>query len=231
MTADSAVRKTIDPANCSQDVKGENQLTTHTRSRSNGPAKLMLAVLGALVFMATPAAAQFELIIGEERFYPGLVLIFEGAVRDHVEPVTQHLEEEKTHVHIEARANWGEDASMLPPGTPPGGFVAYMIVHAEVMNEITGAYTYATLTPHVNLIDSLHYARNIALPGSASDPYKVTFFVNPPDEFEVALHRDWLNAYGEILFPAKTFTYRSVDFTEIVNAPPRASAFETPTVQ
>ena len=206
-------------------------MTTKTRSRSNGPAKLMLAVLGALVFMAMPAAAQFELVIGEERFYPGMVLIFEGAVRDHVEPVAQHLEEDKTHVHIEARANWDEDASMLPDGTPPGGFVAYMNIHAEVMNEVTGAYTYVTLTPHVNLIDNLHYARNIALPGSATDPYKVTFFVNPPDEFALALHRDWLNAYGSLLFPAKMFTYNSVDFTEIANAPPRASAFESPSVR
>lgn len=185
-------------------------------------------MVGVLAFLAAPAAAQFELIVGEERFYPGIVMIFEGAVRDLVVPTPQNLAEEKTHVHIEARSNWDEDETMIPEGTPPGGFVAYMEVHAEVMNEVTGAYTYATLTPHINLIDNFHYARNIALPGTASDLYKVTFFVNPPDSFTLAKHRDWLNSYGFKLFPAKKFTYRNVDFTEIVNAPPRASSYETP---
>ena len=182
-------------------------------------------LIGALAFLAAPAAAQFELVLGEEHFYPGIVLIFEGAVRDHVEPTVQHLGEEHTHVHIEARANWEADETMIPPGTPPGGFVAYMHVNAQIKNEITGAYKFVTLTPHVNLIDSLHYARNIALPGSATDPYEVKFFVNPPGSFTLAKHRDWLLAYGELLFPAKEFTYRSVDFTEIVNAPPRAASF------
>ena len=188
-----------------------------------------MTVLAALAFLAAPAAAQFELVIGEEHFYPGVVMIFEGAVRDHVLPAAQHLEEEKTHVHIEARANWHEDESRTPDGTPPGGFVAYMTINAEIMNEVTGAVKFATLTPHINLIDNLHYARNIALPGSASDPYTVTFHVVPPDLFTLALHRDWLNGYGRLLHPWKTFVYESVDFTEIVNAPPRASSFETPT--
>ena len=103
-----------------------------------------MTVLAALAFLAAPAAAQFELVIGEEHFYPGVVMIFEGAVRDHVLPAAQHLEEEKTHVHIEARANWHEDESRTPDGTPPGGFVAYMTINAEIMNEVTGAVKFAT---------------------------------------------------------------------------------------
>ena len=105
-----------------------------------------------------------------------------------------------------------------------------MSINAEIMNEVTGEYKFTTLTPHINLIDNLHYARNIALPGQATDPYTVKFFVNPPDLFKLGVHRDWLNQYGRLLFPVKEFTYKSVDFTEIVNAPPRASAFETPLV-
>lgn len=205
-------------------------MRTNNTSRSRGLARLALATLGATVLLTVPAAGQFELVLGEERFYPGIVMIFEGAVRDHVRPVTQHLAEEKTHVHIEARANWDENEGVLPDGTPPGGFVAYMIINAEIKNEVTGEFTFVTLTPHINLIDNLHYARNIALPGAKTDPYKVTFFVNPPSLFTMAVHRDWLNQYGRQLFSIKEFVYHNVDFTEIADAPPRASAFETPSV-
>ena len=34
-----------------------------------------------------------ELIIGEERVEPGLLFIFEGAIKDHVSPSSLHLEE------------------------------------------------------------------------------------------------------------------------------------------
>ena len=47
-----------------------------------------------------------ELVIGEERVEPGIVYIFEGAIKDHVMPMSMHLSENETHVHIEARANW-----------------------------------------------------------------------------------------------------------------------------
>ena len=197
-----------------------NRAIDHAR----GTAALTCASVMAIAFMAVPAAAQFELVIGEEHIGPGVVLIFEGAVRDKVVPKQQHLAEEKTHVHIEARANWHEDETMVPDGTPVGGFVAYMNIHAEVMNEATGAYTSVSLLPHVNLIDNLHYARNIALPGTATDPYRVTFFVDPPDSTTLASHRDWMNQYGRSLFEAARFVYEGVDFAEIVNAPPRAAA-------
>ena len=47
-----------------------------------------------------------ELIIGEERVDPGIVFIFEGAVKDHVMPSGMHLKEAQTNIHIEARVNW-----------------------------------------------------------------------------------------------------------------------------
>lgn len=48
---------------------------------------------------------------------------------------------------------------------------------------------FASLLPHINLIDNFHYARNVQLPGEASDPYTVYFYVNPPDEFALGRHR------------------------------------------
>lgn len=92
----------------------------------------------------------------------------------------------------------------------------YLHVHAVVVNERTGAVTHTSLIPHVNLVDNAHYARNIALPGAGEETYQVTFHVHPPDPFELALHRDWRQAYGSSLFEPATFAYDSVDFSSIV---------------
>ncbi|MEM7468508.1 MAG: iron transporter [Pseudomonadota bacterium] len=178
-------------------------------------ALLSLLLLGGSV----AELAAVELVIGEETIKPGIVLIFEGAVRDKIRPIPHHLAERKTDVHIEARANW--DTDNIPEGTPPEGFVAYMNVSAKITNENTGKVTFVTLLPHVNLIDNLHYARNIALPGDRYETYTVEFFVNPPDKFALATHADWRDEYGNRLFIPKRFKYQQVDFSAIVDAPPR----------
>ena len=64
-----------------------------------------------------------ELVIGEKRVEPGVIFIFEGAVKDHVMPLELHLPENQTHVHIEARVNW--DEINIQEGTPKGVFVPY----------------------------------------------------------------------------------------------------------
>ena len=79
-----------------------------------------------------------ELIIGEERVDPGIVFIFEGAVKDHVMPSGMHLKEAQTNIHIEARVNW--DTKNVPDGTPAGGFVAYLHITAKVTNETIEEY-------------------------------------------------------------------------------------------
>lgn len=189
-------------------------------AKAGGPATAALC-LGLLLSAAAPTSAQ-ELVIGEERVDPGIVFIFEGAVRDLVSPTAQNLAEDLTHVHIEARVNW--DVAGIPEGTPPGGFVPYLNVNALVQNEMTGEIQFVSLLPHINLIDNFHYARNMQLPGGDSDPYTVYFYVNPPDTFSLALHRDWLDGYGHRLTAPRAFVYRAVNFSEIVNAPPRTSA-------
>ena len=47
-----------------------------------------------------------ELVIGEERVEPGVVFVFEGAIKDKIMPMSMHLNENQTNVHIEARVNW-----------------------------------------------------------------------------------------------------------------------------
>ena len=44
-----------------------------------------------------------ELVIGEERIEPGIIFIFEGAIKDHIMPTEMHLKENQSNIHIEAR--------------------------------------------------------------------------------------------------------------------------------
>jgi uncharacterized protein involved in high-affinity Fe2+ transport len=157
-----------------------------------------------------------ELIIGEERVDPGIVFIFEGAIKDQIIPKYLHLDEEKTNVHIEARVNW--DKKNIPKGTPSGGFIPYLNITATVTNESSGFLTFIDLKPHINLVDNFHYARNISLPGSINDLYSVQFNITPPTEIDVALHKDWLNEFGEQIISNHVFNYKSINFKEIAQA-------------
>ena len=82
-----------------------------------------------------------ELIIGEERVKPGIVFIFEGAIKDIVYPENYNLVEELTDIHIEARVNW--DTQNIPEGTPANGFIPYLKINAIVTNPVS--YTHLTL--------------------------------------------------------------------------------------
>ena len=157
-----------------------------------------------------------ELIIGEETVHPGVVFIFEGAVKDHVMPSGMHLKENETNVHIEARVNW--DIKNTPKGSPEGGFVAYLHITSKVTNQKTGLSTFIDLIPHINLIDNYHYARNISLPGKKDELYTVEFNVIPPTNIELSLHKDWLDKYDNQLITNQYFSYENVNFEEIVNA-------------
>jgi len=176
------------------------------------------AFIGGLFLSSISFSSAFgvELVIGEEQVKPGIVFIFEGAVKDTISPKKMHLAENETHVHIEARANWA--ATDIPEGTPPNGFVAYLHINAKITNEVTGMSTFIDLLPHVNLIDNFHYARNIALPGKISDLYSVEFNILPPASSEVGLHKDWVSKYGRRLTRTWSFQYKNVDFEEIAKA-------------
>ena len=157
-----------------------------------------------------------ELIIGKETVDPGIVFIFEGAVKDHIMPIGMHLKENETNIHIEARVNW--DIKNTPEGSPEGGFVAYLHVTSKVTNQKTGLSTFIDLTPHINLIDNYHYARNISLPGKKDELYTVEFNVIPPTNIELSLHKDWLDKYGNQLMSNQYFLYENVNFEVIANA-------------
>ena len=168
-----------------------------------------------LLFFTVNVCSQ-ELIIGEERIEPGIVLIFEGAIKDEVFPRSNNLNVNETNIHIEARVNW--DTKNTPPGTPAGGFIPYMKINSIIVNTSSGLRTFIDLLPHINLIDNFHYARNISLPGKISDKYDVIFNVLPPSNYDLNLHKDWNEGYGDNLFNGQTFRYSDIDFEEIAKA-------------
>ena len=87
--------------------------------------KLLFSLL--ITFLFSNLSNSQELIIGKERIEPGILLVFEGAIKDHVSPNSMHLEENQTNVHIEARVNW--DEKNIPPGAPKGGFIPVSYTH------------------------------------------------------------------------------------------------------
>jgi len=176
----------------------------------------MKKILYFLLILNLNFSFSQELIIGEETVNPGIVFIFEGAVKDHVMPEGMHLKENQTNIHIEARVNW--DTNDIPEGTPPGGFVAYLHITAKVTNQNSGMSTFIDLLPHINLVDNYHYARNISLPGNADDLYLVEFNILPPTHIDLSLHKDWLDNYGNELMKNQYFKYSNVDFEEIANS-------------
>ena len=178
--------------------------------------KLILILSIILIAINNAFAINPELVIGEERVEPGIVFIFEGAIKDHVMPMTMHLAENETHVHIEARVNW--DSKNVPKGTPKMGFVPYLYINAKVINEKTGLSTFIDLVPHINLVDNFHYARNMSLPGKIDDLYTVIFNVIPAPNMDLSLHKDWSINYGDYLFKQTSFKYKSVDFKEIAES-------------
>ena len=169
-----------------------------------------------VVSWSSVALNAIELVIGKERVEPGIVFIFEGAIKDHVVPLNRNISEKNTNVHIEARANW--DTKRIPEGTPAGGFVPYLHISAELVNERTGISSFIDLIPHINLIDNFHYARNVSLPGAIDDPYTVTFHILQPTRIDLSLHKDWLDRYGESLVEDKSFKYRRINFEKIAKA-------------
>ena len=172
----------------------------------------MYQILTVFLFFSSAS----ELIIGEEKVDPGIVFVFEGAVKDNIYPSSFHLPESQTDVHIEARVNW--DNEKIPEGAVSGGFIPYMHITALVQNSKTGFKTFVDLKPHINLIDNFHYARNITLPGDIDDLYSVKFSVLPPSQIDLALHKDWLDNYGESLTSGCDFTYKNIYFGDICRA-------------
>ena len=75
-----------------------------------------------------------EMVIGKETIDPRIEIIFEGAIKDDVSPVIKFVSIDQSDIHLEVLANWNEYA---PSGSPVGGFVAYLNISAEIINQST----------------------------------------------------------------------------------------------
>ena len=173
-------------------------------------------LLITILLISTIFSNAQELIIGEERIEPGIVVIFEGAIKDMIMPSSTNLNENLTDIHIEARVNW--DVDNIPKGTPKGGFVPYLHINALITNQKTGLKTFIDLIPHINLSDNFHYARNISLPGKIEDLYSVKYTISPPSKYDVSLHMDWKKEIGNSFFETVTYNYKDIKFEEIAKA-------------
>ena len=162
-----------------------------------------------LIFLSINILTE-EMIIGSEIIDPGIKIVFEAAPKDIVFPEKFYLPESETDIHIEMLANWSEDNIV---SAPSGGFVAYLKVKAIVANE-KGAIIETDLTPHLNLVDNLHYAQNIKLPGSIKDFYDVTFIIEPPESEFFGIHYDWHEKFGGLI-EESSFTYKNLNFEQI----------------
>ena len=169
---------------------------------------ILLATL--IILNATSLSAE-EMIIGKQIVSPGIQLIFEGAPKDTVFPTQHHLKEASTDIHIEMLANWADNNKY---GAPAGGFVAYLLVNVKLTNQKTRATLEAQLTPHLNLVDNLHYAKNIQLPGKTDDLYTATFTIKPPEGSDLGIHYDWFHKVGKLI-ETSSFTYKNLSFTEM----------------
>ena len=161
------------------------------------------------IFLSINVLAE-EMIIGSERIDPGIEIVFEAAPKDTVFPEKFYLPESETDIHIEMLANWSEDNLV---SVPAGGFVAYLKVKAIISNE-NGAIIETDLTPHLNLVDNLHYAQNIKLPGGIEDFYDLTFIIEPPDSESFGIHYDWHEKFGGLI-QESSFTYKNLNFEQI----------------
>ncbi len=166
-----------------------------------------------------------KLVIGKETvakpgivFNFGGVLIHEGGLKDTVYPSIGELKEGEMVLHLEARANWSTKSEIiLPKGAVYGGFVGYLDIQAKIKNQTTGQTNKVDLTPHINLQNNLHYARNIKIPGEiTTDLYTVAFTIRSAvGKPSLEIVKDWKKRYGAKLIKKTVFVYRNVAFTEV----------------
>lgn len=168
--------------------------------------------LFALVFLFFSQSIFSEMLIGTGSIQPGVDLIFEGGVKDDIIPNEFYLSENETDIHLEVLANWSNDS---PDGSPLGGHVAYLNVSATVINEADGITETHILTPHVNMADNLHYAKNIKLPGEIDQEYTVIFEILPPKMGDLGMHFDWREKVDSSLINGQKFEFKNLDFKEI----------------
>tara|TARA_B100001057_G_scaffold377670_1_gene382963 strand:+ start:5411 stop:5974 length:564 start_codon:yes stop_codon:yes gene_type:complete len=162
------------------------------------------------IFLNSTLIAE-EMIIGKEKIYPGIALIFEGAIKDNIYPEEFYLSEQNSDIHIEALATWTNDG---PVGSVEGGFVPYLEIKVKIINQKSQKSVSYDLVPHINLTDNFHYANNVKLPGKKDDLFEVIIDINPPSIGSLGYHYDWRENVNKNLISKKTFVYKDQNFSK-----------------
>tara|TARA_B100001057_G_C22597183_1_gene851330 strand:+ start:346 stop:906 length:561 start_codon:yes stop_codon:yes gene_type:complete len=167
-----------------------------------------------LVFIIYPVSYVYstEQIIAHEQLGDNISITFEAAPKDTVfNDSVRQLSEKETDIHIEALVNWNENADI--EGQPAKGFIPYVNISSQIINENSGQKIIINLSPHINLSDGFHYAKNIKLPGLRTDKYKLIFTITP-DNKALTYHMDWKEKHPYPIFRKKVFEYSDLDFEE-----------------
>lgn len=178
--------------------------------------KYILLLLAIFVVYPVSYVYSAEQIISEEKLGEQITITFEAAPKDTVFNISiNQLTEQETDIHIEALVNWNEDTQI--EGQLAKGFIPYVNIISEIINENSGQKKIVELTPHINLSDGFHYAKNIKLPGLRADKYKLKFIITPDDK-ALSYHMDWKEKYPYPIFEKKVFEYSNLDFKETSEA-------------
>ncbi len=170
------------------------------------------------VLITHPAfyAYSAEQIISQEKLSNNISITFEAAPKDTLfNDSIKQLSENETDIHIEALVNWNDGTQI--EGQLAKGFIPYVNISSEIINENSGQKKIINLTPHINLSDGFHYAKNIKLPGLRTDKYKLIFTI-APDNKALTYHMDWREKYPYPIFDKKVFEYSGLDFKETSEA-------------
>jgi len=178
--------------------------------------KYIYSLLVVFTIYPTSYVYSAEQIISEEKLSKNITIMFEAAPKDTVfNDSSPQLSEKETDIHIEALVNWHDDIQI--EGQLARGFIPYVNITSIIINENSGQKKAIDLTPHMNLSDGFHYAKNIKLPGLRTDRYKLKFIITPDNE-ALTYHMDWKEKYSYPLFEKKIFEYSNLDFKETSEA-------------
>ena len=176
----------------------------------------ILPLLSVFIIYPVTFVYSNEQIISQEELGNNISITFEAAPKDTVfNDSVRQLPENETDIHIEALVNWNDGIQI--EGQLAQGFIPFVNITSEIINENSGRKIIIDLTPHINLSDGFHYAKNIKLPGLRTDKYKLIFTIMPDNE-ALTYHMDWKEKYPYPIFEKKVFEYSNLDFKETAEA-------------
>lgn len=122
-----------------------------------------------------------EVLLLERELSGGAIrVILEVASPDEITATPPSIPREQAHIHLEAQIRYIQD---ILGGRVANEFVPYLDVQAHIVNDVTGEVLDITLRPHVGIVEGLHYAANVILPGDAPT-YSLSVTISGPLLFD-----------------------------------------------